>query len=286
MILRCVKWGAIGLVGLGLFGGLLFGRDLVSYVGTSARSVRSAVKQAVPIEFELQRARNLLDQIIPEMHANVRLVAQEEVEVAGLKKDIERSRQELAEEKQRIQKLSALLTVQRTDYTLGGRQYAHRQVKQELARRFDRYKEAHVVLAGKVRLLEAREQSLAAAMQMLERTRSRKAMLEDQIEALEGKYRLIKAAAVGSKVQLDHSKLAQTEKLIAQIKKRLDVAERVLSHEAQFIQPIDVDTIDEKDLLTQINEYFASPSSEEPRAVSSDQAEEPPGEPLSLAERK
>jgi len=34
------------------------------------------------------------------------------------------------------------------------------------------------------------------------------------------------------------------------------VAERVLSHEGSFVQPVEVDVIDEKDLLTQVEEYF------------------------------
>jgi len=55
---------------------------------------------------------------------------------------------------------------------------------------------------------------------------------------------------------VDNSKLAQTEKLIAQIKKRLDVAERVLAHESQFVQAIPVDAVVEEDLLMQVDEYF------------------------------
>ena len=68
--------------------------------------------------------------------------------------------------------------------------------------------------------------------------------------------RLVKAASIGSEIQVDNSKLAKTEKLITQIKKRLDVAERVLAHESQFVQAIPVDAVAEKDLLAQVDEYF------------------------------
>jgi hypothetical protein len=80
--------------------------------------------------------------------------------------------------------------------------------------------------------------------------------LENRIAALESQYRLVKAASANSRIQVDNSKLAQTEKLINEIKNRLDVAERVLAHEANFVQPIVVDVIDEKDLLVEVNEYF------------------------------
>lgn len=84
MIIKTVKYGIIGACGLAIAGGVVFGTDLFSYMGTSARMVRTAMKDAVPVEFELTRARNLLEDIIPEMQANVRLIAQEEVEVGDL----------------------------------------------------------------------------------------------------------------------------------------------------------------------------------------------------------
>ncbi len=256
MIGRMIKYGVLGSAGLLVVGGLLFGRDAVSYLYSSARSVQTAVKDSVPIEFELQRARDLLEDIIPEMQANVRLIAQEEVQIATLKSDLEQSQRSLSEERVRVARLRDTLAAPRAVYTLGGREYSHQQVKEELARSFDRYKEAEVVLAGKERLLETREKSLQAAMQMLERTKGQKVRLEDQIQALDSQHRLVQAAAVGSRVQFDSSKLAQTEKLIRQIRNRLDVAERVLAHEARFVEPIAIDTIDEKDLLMQVDEHL------------------------------
>jgi uncharacterized protein (DUF3084 family) len=258
MILKAVKIGAITAAGACLVGGLLFGTDLVSYVTSSARSVQTAVKDAVPIEFELRRARDLLDDIIPEMQANVRLIAQEEVEVANIKAEIEQQNKAVAQERQAVAKLRETLGTDQVKYTFAGQQYSRQQVKEELSRRFDRFKESEVVLAGKQRLLSAREKSLNAAMEVLERSRTQKARLEDQIEALQAQYRLVKAASVGSRVQVDNSKLAQTEKLIGEIKKRLDVAERVLAHETHFVTPIPVDTISEKDLISQVDDHLAA----------------------------
>lgn len=256
MILKTIKYGVLGVLGLAVIGGLLFGSDLLSYASSSARSVRTAMKDSVPIEFELQRARDMLEQIIPEMQANIRLIAQEEVEVANLETDIRQAAASLADEKTRVVKLRDLLTTDRVRYAVGGVEYTREQIKDELARRFDRVKEAELVLAGKQRLLETRERSLRAATQVLDKTRAQKVRLEDQVAALESQHRLVKAASVGSPVQVDNSKLAQTEKLLSEIRKRLDTAERVLAHEARFIQPIEVDVITERDLVAQVDEYL------------------------------
>jgi hypothetical protein len=256
MIMKWLKRSVFVVGGVFLLGGLLFGKDVVSYVSSSAKSVQSVVKDSVPIEFELRRARDLLEEIIPEMHANIRLIAQEEVEVAALKVDIAKSEEAIEQEKTRISKLRGALDVQQAQYHFGGKEYPRSYVKEDLANRFERFKESELVLASKRRLLTTRENSLHAAMQLLEQTRSRKRVLEDKIESLASQYRVVKAAAIGSNIQVDNSKLAKTEKLISQIKKRLDVAERVLAHESQFVQAIPVDAVAEADLLTQVDEYF------------------------------
>jgi chromosome segregation ATPase len=256
MIMKRLKTVLIVLVSLCLVGGFLFGKDLLSYVRSSAKTVQKVVKDSVPIEFELRRARDLLEEIIPEMHANIHMIAEEEVEIAALKTEITKSNKAIEDEQQRIKKLRQALEIQQDAYSFGDRQYTRDHVKKDLAERFDRFKESKLVQASMERVLSAREKSLQAAMQLLDRTRAQKRTLEAKIEGLASQYRLLKASAVGSHVEVDTSKLAQTQKLIDQIKKRLDVAERVLAHESRFVQSIPVDTITEKDLLSQVDDYF------------------------------
>lgn len=275
MIIKWLKRGVIVAVSVSILGGLIFGKDVVSYVRSSAKSVRTVVKDSVPIEFELRRASDLLEQIIPEMHANIRQIAQEEVEVAALKVDISRSEESMKQEEQRIAKLRDALAEPKAQYCFAGKDYPRSYVKEDLANRFERFKETELVLAGKKKLLASRENSLHAAMQVLEQTRSRKKMLATKIESLTSQYRLIKAASVGSNIQVDNSKLAQTEKLIAQIKKRLDVSERVLAHESQFVQSIPVDAVAEEDLLTQVDEYFKTRDEQTKLASTATETQQP-----------
>jgi hypothetical protein len=258
MFFKPVKYVVLTVAAALLIGGAIFGRELFSYISSSCNRVRTAVTDSVPVEFQLQRARDLVNDIVPEMQANVRLIAQQEVEIAALKRDIELSHKQIGEERQRVAKLRDSLATQNVSFTFGQFTYTRDQVKQDLANRFDNMKEAEVVLAGKERLLENREKSLQAAMQALARTRSQKSLLETQIATLEGQNQLVKAASVGSGFAIDNSKLAQSEKLIAEIKKQLDVAERVLAHQSKFVEPIQVDVVSETDLLKQVDEHMAS----------------------------
>jgi len=266
MVRKAIKYVVAPTVVALLVGGLLFGSDLFSYIDSSARSIRTSVKEQIPTEFELQRARDMLAQIVPEMHANIQVIAREEVEVENLKRDITRCQAGLSDERARIEKIGGMLSGPAEVFTISSRKYSREVLKGDLARRFDSYKEAEMVLQSKQKLLARREQSLAAAVTALQRARRQKEVLADKIESLAAQHRLIAAAQVGSEFQLEHSKLAKPEKLLDDIKKRLDTAERVLAHEGSFVQPIEIDVIDEVDLLQQVNDYFQPEAQEGLRA--------------------
>jgi hypothetical protein len=257
MVWKALKLGALTVGGGAIIGGLVLGSDLGSFVRSSCKSVRVAVKDNIPIDFQLRRARDLLDETGPEMKQNVRLMAEQEVEIASLKGDIELARQNLSEEKLRVAKLRDCLTTAQTSFSFGDFTYGREQLKQELARRFNLFKEGESALEGKQQLLTNRQKALAAAMQAMETARVQRAALQSQIEALEGQYRLVEATSTGTNVQIDNSKLAQAQKVIAEVRKQLDISEHMLAHEAKFTQPMQIDVIDEKDLLTQVDSHLS-----------------------------
>ena len=258
MITKVVKRSIIGLVVLGAAGGFLLGGDMLSYVSSTSNAIRDGVKDAIPVEFELRRARDLLVDILPEIDANKRLIVQEQVEVAALNEEIENSEVSLMAEKTRMDKLRNTLESQFASYKFGRYNYSRSELVDDLNRRFERYKQSKLVLDGKMLLLATREKSLSAARKHLDAIRSQKKLLEIKIEGLEGRHHLVQATAANSGIVLDDSKLAQTEKLLKEIKQRLDVAEGMLAYDGQFIQPLDLDepVVSEVDLMDSIDDYF------------------------------
>ena len=168
MILKALKVGVIGTAAALVLGGVVFGTDLGSYIRSSTRCVTSAVKDNVPIEFELRRARDLVDDIIPEMHASIRQIAEQEVEIASLKAEIADGDKSLADARGKVAKVRDCLSTPGNSFSIGQIVYSRDELKDDLARRFERTKEAELALAGKRRLLSNREKSLQAAMQVFE----------------------------------------------------------------------------------------------------------------------
>ena len=258
-----LKKGFVLLVVVFVVGAVFFGPDVVSYATTSRRAIRDAIKDQVPIEFELRRVRTLIDAVMPELHANMKLVAKEEVEIDALAAEVARTSEALAAEKRRMATLASALKSGPGPYQFDRVAYTRDQVEKDLARRFERYQSTEVVLAGRAKLLATRRQSLQVAMDKLRKTQGSKAMLEDQVAAIEAQFRVIQAAQSTSELHLDESKLAQAGRVLAEVKKRLEVSQRVLDNQAEFVGDIPVDPEQKAPIADAVIEYFEKPDAAE-----------------------
>lgn len=256
MSLKLLRYGLAGTGGLLVAGGLIFGSELMSYMRTSAGSVRESVREAVPIEFELQRARDMINQILPELHAGIRMIAEDEVEIAAIESDIKATRHDVQEQRTQLASLRDMLRNEDTSFRIGGREVPRAQVAERLAQCLNRVRDADMILASKQKLLENRRQSLAAALRLLEQARSRKIALEQKVASLVAQHRLVQAAAVGSRVHVSDTQLARADQLLAAIQKRLDVAERVLEYESSGELSVNDDVSDEVSLLAEVDEHL------------------------------
>ena len=255
MICRTLKLGVATATGAILLGGLLFGGDLFSYVRTGVSSIREEVRAAVPIDVELERAREFIREITPELQSNIQLIVGEEMAVAGLKKEIELAKSNLINQREQVAVLKSHLNsdTQNVALVVNSRKVPRAKVVEKLASRVDRFKQAQAQLDSKMRMLDIREKSLAAAQEMFEKTKTRKAELEQKVESLVAKHRLVKAQAVATAIHIDDSQLARADRLMKDIEKRLETASRIISYEADLENTHFDDVLIEQDVLDEAN---------------------------------
>jgi hypothetical protein len=268
MCTKFLKFAVTLVIGFLAIGGIVFGRYFASYAHTTTRCVQESVRQAVPLEFELQRARDMINQVIPELRANIRTIAREEVEVDRLEAEVVHAENELQSRRQIVTDLKDKFEVQQVSYVIDGQDTSRQQLAERLASQFEQYKRSKSIVTSKTRLLETRRKSLQAAQLLLERTRSKKGELEQQIEALVAQHRLVKAQSASSDIHIDDSQLGRAEELMADLSIRLETARRVLDHEMDFYAdeiPVEMNTSLSEDLLAEIEEQFG----ESPEIVAS-----------------
>jgi predicted nucleic acid-binding Zn-ribbon protein len=255
-----IKRILIGTVVLAAAGGLVFGTDAFSYVRTSARKVRAEVKANVPMEFEVERLRNMVADLVPDIQKNMHVIAQEEVEVEDMGDQIARAEKNLSVEQKKL--LTLRNDVENTSGKIlyAGRTASASEIRNELARRFERYQTAEATLKAKRQMLEARERSLVAAREKLEGMLTSKRDLEVQVQNLEARLKLLQAAQTTSQFQFDDSRLSRCKKLVNELRKRLDVAERIIEQDGKLIEGITVESEAPDDIVEQVDRYFGGNS--------------------------
>lgn len=72
-----VAGGAVVVLGL-------MGTGLWSYLQTAGQRAVATVKENVPIDFEIDRARRMVGNLVPEIRRTMQIIAQEEVEAERL----------------------------------------------------------------------------------------------------------------------------------------------------------------------------------------------------------
>ncbi|MGB4725880.1 MAG: hypothetical protein WBH86_00590 [Thermogutta sp.] len=245
-----------------LLGTVLLGRDLVSYVRTSANYVQESVVDAVPMEFQIRRARKMLDDLLPEIRKNMHVIAREEVEVERLERQIAQAREQLEKEKQVILRMKDDLAGGRPTLVYSGREYTAQQVRIDLANRFERFKTNEATLANLEQIREARLKSLQAARDKMEGMLAAKRQLEVEVENLQARLQMVQAAQTTSAYQFDESALGRVKDLIADLKAKLDVAERLVQSQGFYQGEIPVEDPNQKDIVDEVTQYFEASSAD------------------------
>jgi len=82
--------------------GLCFGRNATSYVKTTANKVSETVKNNVSIGYEIDHARQMIKDLIPEIRHNMQLIAKEEIQVQQFGKRVDQSAKTLSRDREEI----------------------------------------------------------------------------------------------------------------------------------------------------------------------------------------
>lgn len=260
-----IKKAIYGTATAAALAAFVFGTDVLSYAKTAGSSVRNAVKAEVPIEFEVERAREMVENLVPDIRNCMEVIAEQQVDIERLGIGIARRDNDLNDQKLAMLALKNDLQSGQSTFQYASRTYTSNEVKRDLAKRLERFKVAKDSLDRSSQILAAREKALSANQKKLDTLLVAKQDLEVKIENIEARLKTLQAAEAASSLQIDDSQLTRVKKLIGEIDKQLDVKVKLLDAEGRFTGLIPVETKAEvpEDISGQIEEYFGE---ETPRA--------------------
>jgi phage shock protein A len=262
-MIKRVVFSTLGLAVLGTF---FFGRTAVSYISTGWAHITDSVEQSVPVEFQIDRARKMVKDLMPDIQRNMHVIAKEEVEVDQLERQIADTEQRLGKDRTDLLRLKADASSNQSHFVYAGRTYTIDQVKMDLSNRFERFKTADATLASLKQMHEAREKSLDAAREKLEGMEAAKRQLEVDVENLEARNKMVEVAQTTSNYQFDDSQLGRVKELVGDLRTRLQVAEKMVNAESDMHDEIPLDQATPANIVDQVNQYFTPDQSKMAKA--------------------
>ncbi len=227
-----------------------------SYLRTGYREASETVRSSVPIEWEIKRARQMIDDLKPEIAKSMQVVAREEVGVQRLSEEIDVKQELLSRARQDILRLKSDLESGSVKFVYAGRKYSVDQVRDDLSARFKQF-QVHENTTDKLnQVLAAREKNLDAARRKLDEMIQKKKQLEIDVENLQARLTMVEVAQTASPVALDDSHLSHTKDLLDSIRARIDVAEKMVANESILEGGIMLEEAASPELLNEISDYF------------------------------
>ena len=239
-----------------------------SYMKCGYRTASDSVRDSVPIDWEIKRARQMIEDLKPEIAQNLQVIAREEVGVQRLATEIKAKETQLSKSRGDIMRLKGDLESGSVKFVYAGRSYSQVQVKEDLSNRFKQF-QIHEETTSKLnQVLSAREKNLDAARRKLDGMLAAKRELEVEVENLQARVTMVEVAQTTSPVSLDDSHLSSTRQLLDDIRTRIDVAERLVASEGSLEGTIQLDEPASENLLEEIADYFGEGRAEVESLVS------------------
>lgn len=265
-----IKKGLLAAGGLALLLGLFLGRDVVSYVKTSLIAAQERVKENVPIEFELERARKMIQDLDPEISRHKREIAREELDLKKLEEDVLEDEAKLAKSWGDIQRLRGDLERGGSTFVYGKlkKAYTQEEVESDLTARFARFQTKEATLDNIRKIVEARRRGLTAAQEELKEMISAKRQLEVEVENLVARLKMVEVAKAASNFNIDDSQLSRTRELLSDIEARIEVDAQLVNADDIILDEIPLDEPEENvSILERITEYESSQGDKAERFV-------------------
>ena len=238
--------------------GFLFGGDAISYTTSSLGWLRTSVKNSVPVSLQIERARDMVQKIQPEVYRNRQLIFREQVALERLAKSISAIEGKQLDEKKKILRQKDDLGTGEQHIYYASHRYSKEQVQTDLSKRFARFKTRDEEVSHLKSQFAQQSKLLDAAQEKLDKMLASRGQLMAEISKLEAQEKMVAVSKSASEFSIDDSQLARAMELVRDIEARLEVDQRMLNESVTFVEEIPVDEgATAEDINDQIAQYFA-----------------------------
>lgn len=199
-------------------------------VRTAWKRVHSKIERKIDPDFELDRIRDEITKLTPDMHKNIARIAEEMVAVESLERRCGDLQAKLDNSKDELAALTSAVEKGTTRVSVGGREISVTQVKEKLRC----CKNIERELTNNRKVLEAKKKGVEAARQQLVEMRHQKEQLEVMAAEYEAQLKTLALEKTRSRLKLDDSRLAEIKASMEKLRERIDTERKTAQLAEEF----------------------------------------------------
>jgi len=236
-------------------------------VHTLFKKAHNAIDAQVSPEFELERIRDQITKLGPDMHENISQIATQMVQIEALDRDVQTVQASLEKRKSSLLAMTDTLEkgdVQRVKF-YGGAADLQRRLERELKT----YKAVEKELAGKQKIMSAKKQELEAARAQLSEIKEQKATLESLVAQYEAELATLRLEQTRSKAafKLDDSRLGDIKGAFEKLRQKIDIERKKVELAGQYLPEQDfaappAKEASSKDIVSEVRATLGEPAKE------------------------
>lgn len=249
--------GGVGVVAL--LGGLLLGTNMIPYLRTAKDEAREAVEDTISPEYQLKTARNMLaNDLEPEISRMKKAVAAARVDLREGESDLKALAERIAEDRSQIMTRTEQLDSDKTTFVINDVSYTDTELRDDLEKRFARFKTVEQTLKSKDQLIAAKRNALAKNEEKVVELLQAREELKLHIEELEARLSAVEASETIAESEFDDSQLRRINELIGRVEHKIEVREEAAAIEGQSTDLIPVETTPNRSIEDEVNAYFGN----------------------------
>lgn len=253
--MKILQWCLAGLIVVALCS--LSTCELGSYFGTAATELRDSARELVSVEFELKRARRLVEGLDRAIRDSAERVVRNKLAIERLEQKVADYDKRLAAGRERILQLKDELKSGSTSYVLAGTTYSADELRGELKFRFERYQEMEATVRDLTRVLEQLREKKNANERRFRQLSATKVRLAAEIEGLDARLSALRAAEATGEVASTGADVSRIRALLDDIHVRIRVDESSADLVEDAERRFEIGTLDDaRDVVETVEAYF------------------------------
>ena len=216
------------------------------------------VRGAIPIEYQLKEAEDLIQELDPQIDSCRRGVVEEQVAIESLDREIRELENRLENQARVIQARNEELKANGSTFVVAGRSYSRNAMAAQVSRALERHRMDTALLKQKHALLSARQKAALAAEQKLEAVRTERSKLDVAVQELRAKLLETQAMeALSRRTHLEDGRLGEVKEILERVRTRLDVTRKMILSEESVLEILPEDDGPAlEDVSNEVDLYF------------------------------